>query len=915
LTPEGDGVFGGSTPISPTQAVELLGENYYINVHTDSHQGGEIRGQITHQTPPTHFSALLTGANERPEPVETEAVGIAYFTRVNTDTLEYRIAVSNVVSITAAHIHVGPPNGAGSPVHFLYTGTVPFDPEHPLTGTVTLDAQGAVDLLTGYYYVNLHTQDHPGGELRGQIGGAHLFGAQLDGNQETPAVDTLGFGMGVLGLSADAAHLQYRVKVDGLTDILAAHIHRAPRGQPGGVEFPLPSFSPSGVISGSLPVSDVHLLRLISGDYYINVHTNDHQPGEIRGQVEPMASPGHFSALMTSAEQGGAAANAGAAGFVRFTFHPVINVMNYYMAVTNTTSLIVGAHVHKGLPGVNNPAPTFPLYSAGGNFAPGQPTSGAFMLDAEHFVDLLTGYYYVNVHTQNNPPGEMRGQMGGAHLFGASLDGVQETPARTTDGFGMAILGLSDDAADLSYRVSVNGLPTILNAHIHRAPPGQPGPVDVDVKMGAPFSESQPVSGTVALSDDQVLRLVSGRYYVNVHTVTYPPGEIRGQVRRLAPPARWNALLSGANEVPPVESKAAGIARLALEPLTNLVHYHIAVTNTTAISLAHIHKAPAGVNGKVVVDLYHVNSGQPFNNDTPLIGNARLGSQALVDMLTGYYYINIHTASHGSGELRGQIGGSRLYHAMLNGANEAPQPVTTDATGQAVLALSPDGQQLSYRVMVQEIDQITLAHIHRGEAGQAGPPVFTLYAGSGPFDPANPISGAVELSTGDLQNLAAGKFYINVHTQDHTGGEIRGQIEPFHPNGNFQTLMTEGQEVAPSAIHAAGIARFQLTVSPAVLQYRLDVTGVSTVTAAHIHKGLPGKNGPPVFTLFPAPGGLGVGQPTSGMLILTPPQLVDLLTGYYYVNVHTQDAQSGKVRGQIHVNGAVFEVHLPLVAR
>jgi hypothetical protein len=897
LAPGASGPISGTTSVTAEQVAKLLSGNTYVNIHTARHGSGEIRGQVTPATAPAAHLALLTGDQETP-PVETDGVGVARFTLVTTDTLEYHIAVSNTDTIQLAHIHKGVIGVAGPPIITLYTGTVPFDAATPLTGVLTIDQQTMVDLLTGYLYVNIHTASHAPGEVRGQIGGAALFNADLDGNQEAPPVDTLAYGRGVAALNAAGTALSYRVIVNDLDDITAAHIHRAPVGVSGPVEFGLPSFGSNRVISGTIAVSDTHVLRLLAGDYYFNIHTSTHGSGEIRGQLERANPVPNYNALLTGGTE--------AAGFARLRLLGGLNVLNSYVAVTNTTN-IQAMHIHKAPPGVDGPV-VFDLFTPG--FSNAQPASRAVMLDASHLVDLLTGYYYVNVHTAARPSGEIRGQISGAQAFTAVLDGAQETPVRNTSAFGVGVLGLSADLSTLFYRVSIEGITNATAAHIHQGKVGVAGPIDFDLQRGRSFGQGRPVSGTLTLTDVHVLRLVGGSHYINVHTLGFPPGEIRGQVLPYTPMTHWNALLAGANEVPAVTTEAAGVARLSIHPLLSTLHYHVAVTNTANIQAAHIHRGSAGVNGPIAINLYN---GEVFDNDTPLIGTVRFGAQTIVDLLTGYYYVNIHTQAVGSGEIRGQVGGARLYQAVLAGANEVP-PVTTAASGLAVLALSPDAKQLSYRVTVEDIVNITLAHIHVGKVGQNGPVAFDLMQGN-PFSVTRPISGLLAVSTRDLQNLAAGKFYVNVHTQAVGSGEIRGQVERFSPNTNFRSLLTEGAEVAPSAVDAAALASFQLNLVPAAwLQYRLDAVDLTNITLAHIHKGLPGVNGPIVFDLYLGGGTFAVGAPVRGAVLLNETQLVDLLTGYYYVNIHTQDKPAGKVRGQVLVNGAFTQTFMPAIA-
>jgi hypothetical protein len=131
--------------------------------------------------------------------------------------------------------------------------------------------------------------------------------------------------------------------------------------------------------------------------------------------------------------------------------------------------------------------------------------------------------------------------------------------------------------------------------------------------------------------------------------------------------------------------------------------------------------------------------------------------------------------------------------AHLTGAEEVP-PVVTSATGQASFRLSRDGQSLTYRLIVANIENVSMAHIHLAPAGQNGPVVLWLYP-SGP--PPQLIPGMTNgvLSTGvvtsanlvgqlagatlaDLvEHIVAGNAYVNVHTSQFPAGEIRGQIK------------------------------------------------------------------------------------------------------------------------------------------
>ena len=142
------------------------------------------------------YTAHLRGRAERPVPRETRAVGNAIFHLSDDGTeLSYRLIVSNIDNVVAAHIHIGGPDTFGPVVAFLY-GTVPpgGGPERGVLSTASIAAANLIGPLAGHplsdlvaaielgeAYVNVHTNDgvapidtgpgdFPGGEIRGQMG-------------------------------------------------------------------------------------------------------------------------------------------------------------------------------------------------------------------------------------------------------------------------------------------------------------------------------------------------------------------------------------------------------------------------------------------------------------------------------------------------------------------------------------------------------------------------------------------------------------------------------------------------------------------------------------------------------------------------------------------------------------------------
>lgn len=146
------------------------------------------------------------------------------------------------------------------------------------------------------------------------------------------------------------------------------------------------------------------------------------------------------------------------------------------------------------------------------------------------------------------------------------------------------------------------------------------------------------------------------------------------------------------------------------------------------------------------------------------------------------------------------------FSAKLLGANEVP-PRTTDAVGKALFRLSPDGTEVKYRLIVDDINNVIASHIHIGLEGVNGPVVVFL---AGPLAPGGgPSSGILSEGTFTAANLVGplagqslsvllesmrnGGAYVNVHTNDGVdpqntgpgdfpGGEIRGQIRTHGRN-------------------------------------------------------------------------------------------------------------------------------------
>jgi len=128
------------------------------------------------------FTATMTGSEEVP-PKNTQATGSAKFVSSSDgNSMTYRVRVAHINGVTMAHIHSGSIGKNGPIVVTLFKSAAPTGPMNgPLSqGTITsanlegpLKGKTISDLVKlindGKAYANVHTQQNPKGEIRGQI--------------------------------------------------------------------------------------------------------------------------------------------------------------------------------------------------------------------------------------------------------------------------------------------------------------------------------------------------------------------------------------------------------------------------------------------------------------------------------------------------------------------------------------------------------------------------------------------------------------------------------------------------------------------------------------------------------------------------------------------------------------------------
>ncbi len=345
------GTFNGSFTLTAAEEQLLLSNGLYVNLHTATFNGGELRGQINVQ-PENDIVAFGIPLEESQEvgdnvpPADGPAMGsydVVYDDATNTLTIRgaFSDLTSNLMPVGAVdtegnpqssiHLHQGAV-GVNGPIirNFTVTGNGIFE------GSFTLTAAEEALLLNQELYVNLHTDTFGAGELRGQvnvvlendvvISGIPIEEAQEVGDMVPPAD---GPAMGAFDLIYDASTRALTINNGAFSDIKgpllpvgpladvegnpqsAIHLHEGPVGVNGPIIRSLTAVDEVATLVSTLsqpftggtvsgfdfnPVPD--RLRLVGGNnqnFRINVDTGEvivdgtlaYAPGDVNAGVNP----------------------------------------------------------------------------------------------------------------------------------------------------------------------------------------------------------------------------------------------------------------------------------------------------------------------------------------------------------------------------------------------------------------------------------------------------------------------------------------------------------------------------------------------------------------------------------------------------------------------------------------------------
>ena len=625
-----------------------------------------------------------------------------------------------------------------------------------------------------------------------------------------------------------------------------------------------------------------HTLTAIARDAAGNSATSADVQVNVRNQLS-------FAVTLSGAEENPPTGSAGSATGT-IDVNAITGETSGSITVSGFTP--TAAHIHDGFAGQNGPI-VIGLEQDPGDPAVWNVPQGA-VLTAEQLDRLLSGALYVNVHSDAFPGGEVRAQLlpENVRVFFTDLTSREEPALIDAPGSGRAALTVNTDTRAVVAHLTFSGVDDATDAHIHQGFAGANGPVIVGLTRDS-ADPSHFFVTDASLSQAAYDALLAGGLYFNLHSTTHPDGHLRGQIV----PEGVRVIvtdLEGVQEVPAVASNARGRAGVTFVESTRTVHIHLNAQGVDDANAAHLHTGVAGVSGPVTVGLTQDGSapGHWF------VENAVLSETDAAALLSARTYVNLHTPANPSGEIRGQVvpDGHIVLVAPMDGSQEVPEPRTTDASGTVALTVDTASGATEVHINATGVDDAVAAHVHDGFAGVNGPVIIGLTKDSDPARPGHWFITDATLTAEQLETLLAGGLYANVHTPAAPDGLIRGQLLPPNVRLTF-TDLTGGEEVPPVSTSATARAATTVDLTSGEVTVHVNMVGLETANAAHVHDAPAGENGPVIIGLTQDPA-----MPSLWSVVraaATPEQIQGYLANRWYVNVHTPANPDGEVRGQI----------------
>jgi len=747
------------------------------------------------------------------------------------------------------------------------------------------------------------------------------YATALSGHQEVPSTTT--FAEGVIEMTLRGDSLDVSGEISNLSSPIdfalagGAHIHSGYIGQTGPVVLPI---------------------RITQDP--------DDFSAELVDQVVDV-----FDAMLYGDQQNSPVLSDGIGGIMAVVTDNNITITGSYQLDSPLEAIGgTGVHLHIGYHGQNGPValaltPTMGASASTGTF---EASNNTFPL-GNGLDTLIEAMYerqvYVNIHSQNELAGEIRGQMVGFNnnLYFSYVSYDDPTPFPIAG----SVMRVMAEKVLLEDSISISGSYTGWNANL-LAVPLVPfveilNPFSGDVGLVVfPVPESRSANGTSGIlpkntsfagDDGQIglkerFRARSGWVTSNASAIPFD-SYFYHECKRA-----FHSRFTGSQAVPSTNSTATG--EIVTEYYTDRIESNGLVQNLSGpvdASIAggmHIHSGFAGQTGGIEENVtFQAGSNFAFiiaQNNVKFITQAQANA-----MKFGGLYYNVHTVDYPAGEVRGQI--LPRSNVMLHGIMAAGQTVPSSGFSLANGALMGElyGDKVVFSGSFNDLEggfDPNIAggsHLHGNVPGRTGGILETLLSGAsvgatdGVFFRANNTYPA---SNQLIDSLILRLVYANIHSQDVPSGELRGQIGPLANNVTHAVLSpdvtvpyTGMQGMSTGDGHLHGEVYGTSLVMSGSWTNLSSAVDTSIVGGAHLHTGTVAQTGgilTPLNILLDSAQTTALLNPVLNNYMLTAPQIEQLLDGDIYANVHTLDAGSGAIRGQMLMSENQYPEPSPL---
>lgn len=383
ITFTGNTASGTWTNIADTMSNHFFNGQLYINVHTTANAGGEIRG--TMEVDQGGFAFSLDGS-QAGTTSGGKGSGYVTFDRDSSSnsgvaSLNYSFTYAGLRgNITAAHFHFLPSGGVLQGVTFT-DSTAKGQWKNIPDSVITLFLQKKI-------YLNIHTTNVGGGEIRGDVSsliGEVAFAGILDGSQAGTSSTSKGTVWATYRSNNSVIYNATYAKLQGT--FTAAHFHTSAGG---GVVHGV-TFNGNHLSGTWNNLSNTNIQDLFKGRIYLNVHSTTAAGGEIRSNMKYI--PGLFTAVLNGESASTASTGKGTA-WVDVSGDSA----KYHATIAGLQGNFTASHFHS-LPSGGVVKHVVFVDST---------TSGYWNLE-NYIYDFIHRRIYLNVHSSTAAGGEIRG--------------------------------------------------------------------------------------------------------------------------------------------------------------------------------------------------------------------------------------------------------------------------------------------------------------------------------------------------------------------------------------------------------------------------------------------------------------------------------------------------------------------------